>query len=260
MSYRVKSVAAAALLSALGACGGSSDTATNTVSDVVSQGPNPAGLTATYDSVTNTITVTDGMTDYVYSDTNTFENGAVVSYDRFASNWSDYSVYAETTSGSGNVLLINSTEPGIQTRYIEVTRVGETEVPTLGSTTYAGDYGAWLFQTSGPDPVGWDFISGDATLTADFADVSTISGSVTNRVGLSSSFEDLTFELATITNGSFSGVVSGGERSGGDTTTDGEYVGLLTGADGGEVVGSTLFDHSFDRTEVGVFITEAVIP
>jgi hypothetical protein len=240
----------------------SSDTATGPASDiVVSQGLKPAGLTATYDSVTNTITVTDGMTDYVYSDTNPYDNGSVVSYRRTSTaSWDDFSVYGETTSGSGNVLLINSTEPGIQTRYVEVTRVGETEVPTSGSTSYAGDYGAWLFQTSGTEPIAWDFVSGDATLTADFGNVSTISGSVINRVGLIYSYEDLTFELATITNGGFSGVVSGGERLGGDTTTDGEYVGLLTGADGGEVVGSTLFDHSFDRTEVGVFITEEVIP
>ena len=71
---------------------------------------------------------------------------------------------------------------------------------------------------------------------------------------------DVQLESASIVDGGFSGTTSGGAAAmGGFTVSPGEYGGLLTGADGQEVVGGVQLLHS-DGTdnyiETGAFVAE----
>ena len=157
---------------------------------------------------------------------------------------------------------INSTEAGIEALFLDLERVGTTLVPETGSADYAGSYLGQFWGLRGPgdvQSVGFNTVTGDVTFTADFSDTSTISGVITGRSSEGSDFADLDLELATITGGGFSGIASGGELAG-ETTSSGTYSGLLTGADGTEVIGGLSIDHSnvpgSGEFEVGVFIAE----
>lgn len=280
MTIATKTLLATSVVLTLGACGGSSGSSGSTGSPEapipetvgsvgVSQGANPSGLTAVYDDSADTLTVFDGTTSYTFEVDElaaTYVSGPIATYRREGSSGFELSSYGETSSGAGTVAIINSKESGIGSAFARVARVGAAEIPVSGSTEYTGSYGAILYTTSAPqfpEPViGSDFISGNVTLTAAFGDTSTISGTVTDRVGVFfGEFADIDLELTSITSGGFSGTATGGEGTIG-TASAGTYSGLLTGATADEAVGALTLTHTggLEYLEVGVFVTEEESP
>ena len=157
-------------------------------------------------------------------------------------------------------------------------RLRDTVLPT-GRATYSGDYLGTLTRWPTTDssaatyaPQNDEYISGKVALTADFA-TATISGTVSSRLSnRGRSFDEIELRPTSITDtGQFNGDVAGGawlsvavpattDDSG--TIPDLGYHGLITGADGAEVVGNVALDHVSGGTrelarEVGVFVATA---
>ena len=246
-----------ASFAALSACGG------NTVDPTVIQsGENVGNLAVSYNEVDNTLTVTDGVVEYTYVQDSDGDNGAIAGFLKPINDdgWYDYSLRGETSSGSGEAFLVNSTENGYEAAATFLNRLETPNLPTSGTASFSGDYSGVVFENDDEDSVWHDIITGDATLDANFSD-STVSGSIINRDSdLTGDRDNVTLSVSSISNGAFSGTASGG--GGGDdnyVASDGTYEGMFTGADATEVIGSINIPMTSDSHvgfEMGIFIAE----
>ncbi|MEJ6401847.1 hypothetical protein [Yoonia sp. 2307UL14-13] len=230
-------------------------------------GANPLGLEASFDADTQVITINGRDYDDFSIDTNgrlTARRAEDIPGES-RGDFNDLAIHGDTSSGSGEVFLVSSTleefvsDDEFEPFFVQLTRDGETTVPTSGNVEYTGAYlGSRFVESTSDDVVFFQSarIFGDVSLTADFDDTSTISGVITNRTGGGeNAWQDMTLDLAAIENGGFAGTISGGGRIG-ESTSDGAYAGLLTGPDGGEVIGGLSILHEAGDTEAGIFVAE----
>ena len=251
-----------ASFAALSACGGITVDPT-----AIQSGENVGKLAVSYNEVDNTLTVTDGVVEYTYARDSLADNGSIVGLIRFTDSWSDYSLRGETSSGSGEAFLVNSTENGYEAAATFLNRLETPNLPTSGTASFSGDYSGVYFANMEEDSVWMEIITGDVTLDANFSD-STVSGSIINRDSVESGdLDNVTLSASSISNGAFSGTASGGgDGDGNYVASDGTYEGMFTGAVGSEVIGSINIpiinaDHSpNDGFEMGIFIAEEVTP
>ena len=253
-----------ASFAALSACGG------NTVDPTAIQsGENVGNLAVSYNEVENTLTVTDGVVEYTYVQNSDGDNGAIAGFYKLQDHnddWQDYSLRGETSSGSGEAFLVNSTENGYEAAATFLNRLETPNLPTSGTASFSGDYSGVYFGNEDEDSVWYDNITGDVTLDANFSD-STVSGSITNRISSyadAAVHDDVALSVSSISNGAFSGTASGG-GGGYDNyvASDGTYEGMFTGADATEVIGSInipMTNDSYVGFEMGIFIAEEVTP
>jgi hypothetical protein len=258
-----------ASFAALSACGGITADPNATQS-----GENVGNLAVSYNAVDTTLIVTDGVVEYTYARDTEGDNGSIAGFVRnaeTAENWLDYSLRGETSSGSGEAFLVNSTENGYEAAATFLNRLETPNLPTSGTASFSGDYSGVVFENDDEDSVWHDIITGDATLDANFSD-STVSGSIINRDSdLTGDRDNVTLSVSSISNGAFSGTASGG--GGGDAGPgfsganfvrgDGTYEGMFTGADASEVIGSInipMTSDGYSGFEMGIFIAEEVTP
>jgi len=230
----------------LASCGGGSNPATSTTRDI---GILPSGFAATLDDATDEVVLTiDGVeVARLVNTADFFGTGFTVYAEDDA-----VTLYAETISGDGAVFVVQSPAADLGLAGVQVTRLGETDLPSGGSATFSGAYAGFLVNTN-LGPAG--SIRGDVQLIADFASAS-ISGDITNRSG---GADDMLLTSAAITSaGAFSGTTTGGDFQGAGTSAlDGSYTGLIVGATGNEVVGGLSITHIFGAdtlTEIGGFV------
>ena len=251
-----------ASFAALSACGG------NTADpNAIQSGENVGNLAVSYNEVENTLTVTDGVVEYTYVQMSEGDNGAIAGFEKPKNDegWFDFSLRGETSSGSGEAFLVNSTENGYEAAATFLNRLETPNLPTSGTASFSGDYSGVYFGNEDEDSVWWDNITGDVTLDANFSD-STVSGSITNRINdfAGAVRGDVALSVSSISNGAFSGTASGG--GGGydnKVASDGTYEGMFTGADATEVIGSInipMTGDSYVGFEMGIFIAEEVTP
>jgi hypothetical protein len=250
-----------ASFAALSACGG------NTADpNAIQSGENVGNLAVSYNEVDNTLTVTDGVVEYTYVQNSYGDNGAIAGFDKPENDdgWFDYSLRGETSSGSGEAFLVNSTENGYEAAATFLNRLETPNLPTSGTASFSGDYSGVYFGNEDEDSVWYENITGDVTLDANFSD-STVSGSITNRINsYAAVHDDVALSVSSISNGAFSGTASGG--GGGDdnyVASDGTYEGMFTGADATEVIGSInipMTGGGYVGFEMGIFIAEEVTP
>lgn len=246
-----------AAFAALSACTGADTTTTQS-------GDNVGNLAVSYNEVDNTLTVTDGKVEYTYDaisdDDYDFNSVAIAGYERSANDWYDIALRGETSSGSGEVFLVNSTENGYEAAATFLSRHGTTNLPASGTASFAGDYAGVFFGDEKEDSVWYGNIIGDVTLDANFSD-STVSGFIVNRVSdAHGALDNVALSASSISNGAFSGTASGG-GGGADplVASDGTYEGMFTGADASEVIGSInipMNDTEHTGFEMGIFIAE----
>ena len=261
-----------ASFAALSACGGNTadpnaiQSGENVGNLAVSYGENVGNLAVSYNEVDNTLTVTDGVVEYTYVQNSEGDNGAIAGFKRDADSWNDYSLRGETSSGSGEAFLVNSTENGYEAAATFLNRLETPNLPTSGTASFSGDYSGVVFENDDEDSVWHDIITGDATLDANFSD-STVSGSIINRDSDETGDRDnVTLSVSSISNGAFSGTASGGgggSPNGIYVVSDGTYEGMFTGADASEVIGSInipMTSDEYSGFEMGIFIAEEVTP
>ena len=229
-------------------------------------GENVGNLSVSYNEVNNTLTVTDGVVEYTYARDSEGDNRAIAGFKRSsADSRNDYALRGETSSGSGEAFLVNSTENGYEAAATFLNRLETPNLPTSGTASFSGDYSGVYFGNEDEDSVWYEIITGDVTLDANFSD-STVSGSITNRINdfAVAVHDDVALSVSSISNGAFSGTASGG--GGGDdnyVASDGTYEGMFTGADATEVIGSInipMTGDSYVGFEMGIFIAEEVTP
>jgi hypothetical protein len=251
-----------ASFASLSACGNKLDP------NATQSGENVGNLSVSYNEVNNTLTVTDGVVEYTYARDSEGDNGAIAGFKKRSSadSYNDYSLRGETSSGSGEAFLVNSTENGYEAAATFLNRLETTNLPTSGTASFSGDYSGVYFANKEEDSVWWDIITGDVTLDANFSD-STVSGSIINRDSDETGDRDnVTLSVSSISNGAFSGTASGGgggSPNGIYVVSDGTYEGMFTGADASEVIGSINIPMTNDRYsgfEMGIFIAEEVTP
>ena len=250
-----------ASFAALSACGNKLDP------NATQSGENVGNLSVSYNEVNNTLTVTDGVVEYTYARDSEGDNGAIAGFKKRSSadSYNDYSLRGETSSGSGEAFLVNSTENGYEAAATFLNRLETPNLPTSGTASFSGDYSGVYFANMEEDSVWMDIITGDATLDANFSD-STVSGSIINRDSVESGdLDNVTLSASSISNGAFSGTASGGgDGDGNYVASDGTYEGMFTGAVGSEVIGSInipIINASPNGGfEMGIFIAEEVTP
>ena len=255
-----------ASFAALSACGNKLDP------NATQSGENVGNLSVSYNEVNNTLTVTDGVVEYTYAQDSEGDNRAIAGFKRSsADSRHDYALRGETSSGSGEAFLVNSTENGYEAAATFLNRLETPNLPTSSTASFSGDYSGVVFENDDEDSVWHDIITGDATLDANFSD-STVSGSIINRDSDETGDRDnVTLSVSSISNGAFSGTASGG--GGGDggpgfsganfVRGDGTYEGMFTGADASEVIGSInipMTSDGYSGFEMGIFIAEEVTP
>ena len=256
-----------ASFAALSACGSKLDP------NAIQSGENVGNLAVSYNEVDNTLTVTDGVVEYTYARDSEGDNGAIAGFKKRSSadSYNDYSLRGETSSGSGEAFLVNSTENGYEAAATFLNRLETPNLPTSGTASFSGDYSGVYFANMEEDSVWMEIITGDVTLDANFSD-STVSGSIINRDSdLTGDRDNVTLSVSSISNGAFSGTASGG--GGGDggpgfsganfVRGDGTYEGMFTGADASEVIGSInipMTSDGYSGFEMGIFIAEEVTP
>lgn len=151
-------------------------------------------------------------------------------------------------SGSGEVIVVDN---GAQ-----LTRHDPTVLPTVGSATYSGSYGAIV--VNGIRDMSPKTVSGKATLQVDFKDQN-VSGAITDRIydGVTPS-QDVTLNTSSMSGGAFTGTTTGGDlNTSGLTAANGSYTGLLVGPNGEEAIGAVTIIHSNGSstfTEQGGFV------
>ena len=200
---------------------------------------------------------------FVQSEVDTVAGGT------FSNREAGHSGVSSTGAMSASVMNTDftSTEAGGILRGANYARVSAGTMPTTGTGTFAGDYAGGM----GASNVSAFIITGDVALSADFG-ASTISGSITNRVGMvnilagSNNFADVNLGSTSIdAGGAFSGTATGGEfvPFGTVTSNTSTYEGLIGGATGTEAAGAVKLLINYDAggtirntTEVGVFIAE----
>jgi len=246
-SYIALTVAAFTLAACGGGGGGSDSTALpSTTRDV---GVLPPGFVATLDSATDEVVLTVGGAE-VARLPNTGSAGA--EFTRYADG-TDAALYAATISGDGAVFVVSSPTVNLGLAGVQVARLGETVLPGSGSATFNGAYESIVVRATDLSLVpivGAGVIQGDAQLTADFASAS-ISGAITNRVfGVGGAGDDIQLLSTAITAaGAFSGTTTGGDIFGATALT-GEYVGLIVGDTGNEVVGGVSVTQVFGVADI----------
>ena len=252
-----------ASFAALSACGGITADPNATQS-----GENVGNLAVSYNAVDTTLIVTDGVVEYTYARDTEGDNGSIAGFLRnaeTAENWLDYSLRGETSSGSGEAFLVNSTENGYEAAATFLNRLETPNLPTSGTASFSGDYSGVYFENMEEDSVWMEIITGDVTLDANFSD-STVSGSIINRgsdVMGDLDLDNVTLSASSISNGAFSGTASD-DGDGNYVVSDGTYEGMFTGAVGSEVIGSinipTINASPNGGFEMGIFIAEEVTP
>ncbi|MFT6450711.1 MAG: hypothetical protein ACJA06_000191 [Halocynthiibacter sp.] len=180
---------------------------------------------------------------------------------------------AQSSSGGSEIFVVGTNGATANVTGLAIARTAPTTLPTSGSTTYLGRY-AGIFQQDYDDPSTLDFIvgvlNGDVTINANFKD-NTVLGTITNRE-LRSSVDnslaplvfpvDLAMAISPLySDGSFSGITSGGQLTNTSPTVSGEYQGLISGAEAQEAIGGLRIVHQTDpgvsrNIEVGVFLAE----
>lgn len=240
---------------ALGACSSSGGGGTLN-GPIVSQfhGDLPADLTVTYDAVADEYTIESGGETVVLTSGGASTPGFAAYEDNVASGY----YIKETDSGSAFGAIIGSDDAGLNLVGVHFGRLTETERPTEGTASYSGEYVAILADATDHGDEGR--VLGDAMLTADFGNMS-IEGTISNRTIDGDEFADVILESTTIDDtAAFSGTATGGRYAHGSnvgTTSNGSYVGLITGANGEDLVGGLRIDHVIDGDnliEAGVFI------
>jgi len=242
---------------------------TSTV-NTVAQGANSANLEPTLFGG-NSIRVPNGpLVNFDYGpDTERYTTANFRSFVRDSPHAQDRAFYRATTSGSGEVYLINSTEDGFETTAAIVERTRPGLVPTSGTATYLGLYTGMMHFDRGGKEVVWGVLDGTVILTANFGANSTISGTISGRERIvvpDEEYEDITLELTSVNGGAFQGTTSGGRRV---TTNNsagadpGTYVGFIVGDTAAEAVGSVIINHTNSvkpHLEVGGFVVGTVSP
>lgn len=264
MKYFVGSVA----VLGLAACGGGSS--------------GPAFVTVQPKSESNVHNVTDLEPIPRTSLTRATINGARHTFDNLSSrSVGTFSGHENVGSTSGamfesetdgsRAVLVGLDNSGDTTLGTTVARLTETNLPTSGTATFAGDYVAGVQPgslTTSPRLL----ITGDATLTANFEN-DRISGMITNRRLLDNAtmdpvawatVDDLELQDAQIDpTGTYFGQLSEGSivlLQGGNQRADrldGTYQGVVAGQDATENVGAVSMEHEFQGLgtyyETGVF-------
>ena len=155
---------------------------------------------------------------------------------------------ARTASGAGVVTVAAGPGLGTQPGFL-IEGTVPTSLPTSGTAHFLGQYLGYLFSSAGNiiNPIGGttDFISGTATLDADFA-TSSITGTISGRAHGTNIYNDITLSPTAIqADGTFSGVTSGGEGvNPGNVTIDNGYSGMLIGSAASEVAGGISLIHN----------------
>lgn len=254
-----KAYAAGVVLTVLGACSSGSAVETTSRAAESAIGIIPETLELEYDEVADVVTITHGVASRTIARLSDLDTPGFFAYGNRSDGFT-YVTFGETSSGSGLAAAgASSTSAAISFAGSVFERVGDTDMPTSGSSNYTGAY-TGLF-ASDPDLVGILLIAGDASIDADFS-TALINGSITNRRDLTGpvTFADIQLEAASIVDGAFTGTTSGGAADEeGSTVSPGEYGGLFTGATGQEVVGGVQLSHDIDGTrfiESGAFIAE----
>lgn len=181
--------------------------------------------------------------------------------------------FAESSSG-GSVVFVagtNGTTKDVATAAIA--RTTPTALPTSGTVNYTGDYaGVYQIDYTGPDELDFivGLITGDANINANFKD-NEVTGTITNRVVRSSVSNEVTPDFNPVdvslslspiySDGSFSGITSGGQLVNTSPSPIGEYQGLISGDEGQEAIGAIRILHrstpdTSETIEVGVFMAD----
>ena len=182
----------------------------------------------------------------------------------------DYT-FAFVSTGDGSVAGGATYEDGAeQTHGVFYERIGDTDLPTTGSATFTGDYLAMLIDPATGGTLIGAGITGNASLTVDFAE-STVSGEITDRgvyslvsgdpFGSVSGVDPMMLELTSLSaTGTFIGDASGGAITSGMSVStisaSSFYSGLVAGADAGEAVGAVSALHTLGLEqflEIGTF-------
>jgi len=235
----------------LASCGGGGAPGPTTVGPTsLGVGILPSGFDASLDVATDEVVFTvDGVEMARMS--NTGDIGQFGFYD----NAVEYALFGQTNSGDGSVLVASSPSLGLDVAGVQVNRLGDTILPSSGSATFNGQYEGNIVNNV------FSFISvsyGNAQLIANFEN-SSISGAITDRiVGGGFTADDIQLLPTAITSaGAFSGTTTGGNIIGETTANNGEYVGLIVGATGNEVVGGLSITHLVGlgtSLEIGGFV------
>lgn len=248
-------------VAALGGCGGGGVGTNPTTAVTKTYGEVPSGTlpTITYNAGADSFTVAGSST----ADLTRAASSDLPGFQAY-SNGSDY-IWVSSSSRDATALfgsVDNGTGKIAGSRY---QRISAGTVPTSGSASYTGNYGAVLVNSAGKTQ---KVIKGDASLTANFG-TGSVGGSITNRqyydtpntATASGTLNNMTLSGAALdSGGNFSGgTASGGEFSvGADTTSGGGYAGLIGGANGSQISGGVKITHDNGTggvtTETGAFI------
>jgi len=233
---------------ALAGCGTGTQTPLATTQSI---GTLPSGLVAT-SAPSNVVVLTiDGTEVATFFDGGSF-NGRF----RLHTSGDQRILRADAPSGQGEVLVISSPTSDLGLAGVQFRRDVETELPSGGSATYFGAYASFIVNS---DLEFFGAVDGNFELTADFANAS-ISGQITNRVGIGFTATDVVLAPTAITSaGAFSGATTGGSIVGQTVSSGGNYSGLIVGNNGTDVVGGLVVSHQFgldQLSEIGGFAGE----
>lgn len=211
-------------------------------------------LTAAYDAVNDQITLTDGANSILLPEESFGTPAAFQEY----STSSGFVAYGVTNSGAGYAAAALSDTNRVLGGVAGAAfgRLTDTEMPDNGSATYTGSYEGVLGDSGDYEPYNI-LVIGDVEMTADF-DTNNISGTISNRLqfGDGDTLDDVTLNMTSIENGGFIGKTSGGDFPGASgSPSQGEYSGMFVGANGQEIVGGLLIEHT-DFVEAGAFILD----
>ena len=257
---------AAALLAGCGGGGGGGvdDDGTPVTAVEATMGQLPSGFSARYDAASDTLILEDGTNSVVLQREARFEVPPYRLYSFRATGRSARVLRAETASGGG-ISGVALWQGGTGLAGPFYARLSDTQLPSDGSATFAGDYAAIVERDLNFN----FFVKGAATVSADF-DTNTISGEITNRTDSAeprATFADIVLAPAAIVDGRFAGIAGGGAGTGvlGTTVQPGNYAGLFTGVTGQEIVGGVVISHETvvtrtPLTEYGAFIAERATP
>ena len=210
----------------------------------------PSDASASYDAVSDTVTLGKGGSSVVLANNGTY--GSAGLYTDAAS--ASAALYKTTASGKGKVVAFSSHDADLGLVGAIASRDAEVTVPTSGTASFNGGYEGLIVRAS--DKVALTTTLGTTCLTANFG-ASSISGGIISR---STSAADIVIPSTSLSAGGvFSGPVTGGQFSGG-TASNGRVAGMFADVGAGEIVGVLQLDHNISGTdyyEVGGFTTVA---
>ncbi len=232
----------------LAGCGAGTQTPVATTQDI---GTLPSGIVATTGPGNTIVLSIDGVDVATFAD-----SGAFNSRFRLYTSGDQRVLLGYAPSGQGQALVISSPTAELGLAGIQFRRFVETELPSGGSAAFSGNYASFLVNS---DLEFFGAVDGDFALTADFANAS-ISGQITNRVGIGFTATDIVLAPTAITSaGAFTGAATGGDIVGQTVTSGGSYSGLIVGSNGTDVVGGLVLGHQFgldQLSEIGGFAGE----